>query len=738
MTLWTNTKYNIKKIKAMQMKRIILFLLVFSFSSSLTFGQDKVKINLTLEDAILKRFSDFYPDYVPGLQWKGDSDKLIKKSDDLKSLLFSGMKNEGWDTLLKVSKLNKDLNLNLKRLPRFSWRGNNILVFKNGNNYYEYNVEKSTGEKISRTPVVGDNQDYCSKTGNIAFTKKNNLFLKMTNGDCISITEFEDKNFVAGQSIARNEFGIGKGTFWSPSGNYLAFYQKDESDVSDYPLVDITSRVASLNSIKYPMAGMKSEYPSVGVYSIKSGKTIYLNTKEGAKDHYLTNLGWGPNEKYIYLAELNREQNHMWLNKYDVSTGKKVKTLFEEEHPKYVEPEQPVWFIPGHDDEFLWFSERDGFNHLYRYNTEGKLLNQVTKGDFPVHNILGLDKSGNYVYVTGADKTGLNEYLYKSKLKNSSTKNITKQAGVHRYSLGAKGEYFIDIYSDLNTPRVTQIINNKGEIVKEILVSSDPLMDVAIGSTELIDIKAADNKTTLHARVIKPYDFDPNKKYRVFVYLYGGPHAQMIRNAWMAYAPLWMHYMANKGYIIFTVDNRGSDNRGFEFENVIHRNLGLNEMEDQLKGVEYLSKLPYIDTSHMAIHGWSFGGFMTTSMMLRHPGVFKVGVAGGPVINWKFYEIMYGERYMDMPEENPEGYKLNNLLNYADKLKGNLMLIIGSVDPVVVPQHSMNMLKRFVEEGKQVDYFTYPMHPHNVRGKDRLHLMRKILDYVDEKLNLLK
>ena len=714
-------------------KFLILFVLVFIFTSG--YSQEKVKKDLTLEDAILKRFSDFYPDYIYGLQWRGDSNELVKKTDDLDALLISDYTGEKWDTLLKLADLNKNSGLDMKRIPSVSWIDFNSFFFKYGKDYYKYNVSEMSGKKFTRFPLEGDGFDLCKNTGNIAYTINNNLYLKKSNGDCISVTNFEDKNIVSGQSIARNEFGITKGTFWSPQGNYLAFYQKDESEVGDYPLVDITTREATLKSIKYPMAGMKSEKPKVGIFNVINNKTIYLNTSEGSADHFLTNLAWGPEEKFVYIAVINREQNHMWFNKYDVETGNKVKTLFEEQHSKYVEPEQSAWFIPNTKNEFLWFSRRDGFNHLYKYNTDGELLNKVTSGKFPVHSILGLDESGKFVYVTGADETGLNEYLYKAKLTNDKTKKISRQFGVHHYRMSDKGECFIDIYSDLKTPRITQIINKKGKIINELLVSPDPLEKVKTGSTELLDITAADNKTTLHARMIKPYDFDPSKKYRVLVYLYGGPHAQMIRNAWMAYAPLWMHYMANKGYIVFTVDNRGSANRGFEFENVIHRHLGLNEMDDQMKGVEYLKSLPYVDTSKMAIHGWSFGGFMTTTMMLRQPGTFRVGVAGGPVINWEWYEVMYGERYMDMPQENPEGYKENNLLNYADSLKGNLMLVIGSVDPVVVPQHSMSMLKKFVEAKKQVDFFTYPMHEHNVRGVDRFNLMEKILNYIDDKLS---
>ncbi|HHH54618.1 MAG TPA: S9 family peptidase [Bacteroidetes bacterium] len=719
------------------MKKIFLLIFLSFLIFGSLFSQNEAKKDLTLEDAVLKRFSDYYPEYISGLQWKGNSNVLVKKSDDMLALLQMSVesKNTNWDTLIKASEINSSLGIELKYFPRIDWQKDSCIVFRNGYDYFKYNIYKKKGKKFTRVPLEGSNNDLCKKTGNIAYTIGNNLHIKKANGDCISVTNFDDKNIVAGQSIARNEFGIEKGTFWSPKGAFLAFYQKDESDVGDYPLVDITTREATLKSIKYPMAGMNSEYPSVGIYSIETGKTIYLNTDNGEKDHYLTNLTWGPDEKYLYLAEINRAQNHMWFNKYDVKTGQKVKTLFEEENSKYVEPVDAAVFIEGKSDEFLWFSRRDGFKNLYRYNTEGELLNKVTGGKFPIHNILGFDKSGKYIYVTGADESGLNEYLYKATINNDKISKVSRQFGVHNYKMSKNGEYFIDIYSDLKTPRITQVINKKGKIVKQLLISENPLTDVKIGQTELLDIKAADGKTILHARMIKPYDFDATKKYKVLVYLYGGPHAQMIRNAWMAYAPLWMHYMANRGYIIFTVDNRGSDNRGFDFESVIHRNLGYNEMMDQMEGVKYLSTLPYVDTSKMAIHGWSFGGFMTTTMMLRQPGVFKVGVAGGPVTNWKWYEVMYGERYMDMPQENPDGYEKNNLLNYVDKLEGNLMLVIGSVDPVVVPQHSMGLIKKFIEAKKQVDFFSYPMHEHNVRGVDRAHLMRKILDYIDDKLN---
>lgn len=254
---------------------------------------------------------------------------------------------------------------------------------------------------------------------------------------------------------------------------------------------------------------------------------------------------------------------------------------------------------------------------------------------------------------------------------------------------------------------------------------------VDIGTAEIGSIKGVDG-TTLYTRLIKPSNFDPTKKYPVLVYVYGGPHAQMITNSWMDGASLWMYWMAEQGYLVFTIDNRGSGERGFAFESQIHRQCGTVEMEDQMSGVEYLKSLSYVDGDRLAVHGWSYGGFMTTSLMLRNAGTFNVGVAGGPVTDWKYYEAMYGERYMDRPEENPEGYEMASLMTHADKLEGDLLLIHGTVDDVVVMQHNLVLVQKFVELGIQMDFFPYPMHKHNVRGKDRVHLMTKVLTYVLE------
>ncbi|HHS95237.1 MAG TPA: S9 family peptidase, partial [Phaeodactylibacter sp.] len=575
------------------------------------------------------------------------SDYVSFVNDDRSELLRQNVESLKTEKLATLIELNAALELAMKHLPRIQWINVNEFFFRYKNTFYTYNISTRKGNVLLQIPDAATNVDFNPTNKMAAFTIDNNLFLASAKEAQMRIFFSKDPNIVTGQAIARYEFGISKGTFWSPQGNLLAYYQKDESDVADYPILDISTTPGTLRSIKYPMAGQKSEYAKVGIYNSLTHKNLFLEI-QGPKDQYLTNLTWSPDEAFVYLALVNRDQNHMWLNQYDASTGKFVKTLFEEKHPKYVEPEKPIWFIPGKPDEFLWLSERDGFMHLYHYHSSGKLIKQLTKGNWTVLDILGLSHSGKKVIIKGTDQSGLNQYAYAVNLKNGKTKKLSKKSGVHFYQLNENGVYIIDQYSSLKTPFVADIINSRGKKVNNLLASPDPLLNYKIGKTEILDLQAKDG-TTLHARSIKPYNFDSRKKYPVLIYVYGGPHAQMVSNRRLAGAPLWMHYMANKGYIIFTLDGRGSANRGFDFENAIHRNLGSLEVDDQMVGVQYLKKLPFVDGESIGVHGWSYGGFMTISMMLKRPEVFKVGVAGGPVTDWKYYEVMYGERYMDRP-----------------------------------------------------------------------------------------
>jgi dipeptidyl-peptidase-4 len=456
-----------------------------------------------------------------------------------------------------------------------------------------------------------------------------------------------------------------------------------------------------------------------------------MKTGEKNKDHYLTCVTWSPDQKYIYIAILNRGQDHLLLNKYDAATGEKVRTLFEESDPKYVHPTHSLAFAPGHDDEFIWWSERDGYQHLYLYKTNGSLIRQLTKGQWVVNEIAGFNQAAGKVIVTTSKESPMEKHIYAVGLDDGSMNRIDKEPGMHNATCSADGKYVLDVYSAAGIPKNSVVHATNGSATVTLIKADNTLAGYDRPEIKNVKIKAADGRTDLYGKLILPVNFDKNKKYPVIVYLYNGPNVQLLHNSFPESGNLWYEYMAQHGYIVFTMDGRGSWNRGLAFEQATFRHLGDAEMADQLKGVEYLKSLPYVDSKRMGVHGWSFGGFMTTSLMLKHPDVFKCAVAGGPVMDWKMYEVMYTERYMDTPAENPEGYENANLLDKVKGLKGKLLLIHGTSDDVVVWQHSLDFLKNCVDEGVQVDYFAYPGHEHNVRGKDRVHLMQKISDYFD-------
>nr|MBD3620921.1 DPP IV N-terminal domain-containing protein [Sunxiuqinia sp.] len=558
-----------------------------------------------------------------------------------------------------------------------------------------------------------------------AYTNGQNLFVLNENGEK-QITFDSAEGIVNGQYVHRREFGITKGTFWSSTGRKLAFYRKDESMVKDYPLVDYMTRQAELEPVKYPMAGMTSHQVTLGIYDLETGKTNFLNTGE-PDDHYLTNISWDLQDKYIYLAELNRGQDHMQLNQYEAATGKKTKTLFEEKSKTYVEPQHPLVFSKKNPEQFYYLSRKDGWFHLYLYDTDGKQLNQITKGNWEVTEFYGTDDQ--FVYIQATKESPVERHLYRVKISNGEMTQIDGDAGTHSGKFSPDKKMVIDSWEACNVPHKTYLRSVSGELIQTLHAATDPASEYEFGKNEIFTIKADDNKTDLFCRMILPPGFDSKKKYPAIIYVYGGPHLQMINNSWHYDVNWWHYYMAQNGYILFTVDSRGSANRGAAFENIIHRNLGLAETADQVKGAEYLRNLPYVDANRIGVHGWSYGGFMTLNLMLRHPETFKVGVSGGPVVDWSMYEVMYGERYMDAPQENPKGYQESNMINHVDKLKGKLMIIHGTQDETVVMQHSMQFLRECVRQNKAVDFFAYPTHEHNVSGKDRLHLMQKISQY---------
>jgi len=687
---------------------------------------------LTIDDAVLGRTRGLSAKTLRQLQWKSASEFTYT---DGNKLMIGNVKSAGEKELMNVIAFNQMLRKNnidtVQRFPFLEWLNESNLSFDLDERKVVLNTTTGlTGINI-RVEKDADNQTFWQPAKAIAYTKENNLYVVDKDSKITQIAFDDDKDIVFGQKVSRDEFASTKGIFWSPLGNYLAFYRKDQRAVTNYPLVDITTRIATLKNDKYPMAGMKSEHLSLGVYNFANGKTIYIE-QDTASEKYLTNITWDPSEKYIYIQVLNREQNHMLLNKYDVTTGAFVKTLFEEKNDKYVEPLHKLTFLKTQPSQFVYWSDRDGYRHLYLYNTDGQLIKQLTKGEWVVTELLGFDAKETNLFYNSSAVSPIENHAFKLEIKSGKITQLTTAAGWHYSTLNSNAEYILDSYSSITVPFASDLIDTKGKVFRNLLTSPNPLKDYKLANIEIFKIKAADGTTDLYARLIKPLNFDATKKYPAIVYVYGGPHEQLVKNTWLGAAGLWAFYMAQKGYVVFTVDNRGSENRGMAFEQVIHRQLGVCEMADQIKGIEYLKKTGYVDTTLIGVHGWSYGGFMTTSLMTTYPKVFKVGVAGGPVIDWKWYEVMYGERYMDMPQENPEGYEKISVLNKAKNLQGRLLIIHGDIDNTVVMQHSLSFIKECVSNGIPVDYFIYPQHEHNVSGKDRLHLMKKITQYFDD------
>ncbi len=670
---------------------------------------------------------------ISQFSWSADGKSYIQAVKG--GYLITDIKTKKQDTLVSLAQLNRNLADNkFKAVPPIKFTGS-------GQGYFNANgkmvwMEKSGSDwKMKNTVAVDENAENMkvfSDNRTFAFTVKNNLFVSR-NGKTIAVTSDSNENILNGAAnVHRNEFGIDTGIFPAPNSESVAFYRMDQTMVADYPIIDWSVTPAVNHNIKYPMAGKTSHQVTLGVFNIKSQKTAFLNI-EGEKDQYLTAVTWSPDSKYIFVGVLNRGQNHLKMNQYDAVTGNLVKTLFEETSDKYVEPQHPLVFFPNSNTEFIWQSQRTGYNHLFHYSLEKGLVSQITKGDWLVNEILGFNEKKKEIYFTSTKETPLEKHLYRINWANFKMQRLDNEEGVHSGVLSSDGNYLYDVYSNATTPRVANIINTNTLKTGNLLTSENTLKNYQRPEIKNVNLKA-DDGTPLYGKIILPTNFDPNKKYPVIVYLYNGPHLQLVTNTFPASGNLWYEYMAQNGYIIFTMDGRGSANRGMKFEQAVFRNLGTNEMNDQMKGVEYLKSLPYVDAGRMGIHGWSFGGFMTTSFMLRKPDVFKVGVAGGPVIDWSMYEIMYGERYMDTPQENPQGYATANLLDKVQNLKGKLLMIHGAQDDVVVWQHSIKFIKSAVDNGIQLDYFVYPGHPHNVIGKDRVHLMQKVTDYFDQYL----
>ena len=584
-------------------------------------------------------------------------------------------------------------------------------------------VEESVGQGV-RSVLPERVSLYWTADGKLTKTPE-------SSGTLYTLPESPGPGISYGGVVSRSEFGYRGGVFPSPDGSRIAVYRKDERAVGIFPMFDISLGDGSTVPLRYPMAGGASERLSLVVCDTLGNELCTLGVTDFDEERYLTGITWSPDGRYIFVQVLSRSQHDMNLNMYRSDDGSFVRTILSEHNDAWVEPQDPLYFIKG-SYEFLYRTDnRDGYKNLYLCDTLGS-VRRLTECDADVSYIAD---DGRYVYYTSAEVSPVENHLFRIRLRRSGhsrPERLTWEKGWHEIDMSPDCTKFIDRYSSFNVPGVTVVKDCEGNVVNHILTALDPLDEYAQCRAELGTVRSADGKYDNYYRLFYPLGYDPSKEYPLIVYVYGGPHSQMVTDSYLGNIRMWEMLMAQKGYFVYVQDNRGTQNRGAAFEKAINRQCGVAEAADQMAGINaLLDRIPAIDRERIGVHGWSYGGFMTLTLACDNPGFFKVAVAGGPVIDWKWYEVMYGERYMDRPQDNPEGYALTSLVGKADNLTGRVLICQGVLDDTVVWEHSLSFLQACIREEKRIDYFPYPLEAHNMMGRARVHLYDKISDYFE-------
>ena len=573
----------------------------------------------------------------------------------------------------------------------------------------------------------------------LAFVSDNNLYVKdLASGRVTAVTRDGRRNAIingASDWVYEEELGIVRAYEWSPDGTKIAFYRFDESEVKEYILKFYDDAAYPLiYRYKYPKVGEKNSVVDIFIYDLNTGRTVHCDTG-GDKDTYIAGIRWMPDSKHLVITHLNRHQNHLRLLKADANTGRTT-LLLEEKSKYYVDNYNNLRFIPG--GRFLWTSDRSGYNHIYLYDTEGRLLNQITRGNWEVTDFYGFDEKRGLIYYASTEDGPLNRSIFSINLKGRRKKRLHRaRQGWHEATFSPSYNYYLLTSSDANRPPVYELYRRDGHLVR-VLEDNHHLLEAIkqYGCTamEFFDFETPAG-VKLNGWTIKPPLYDPHKKYPLLLYVYGGPGSQEVTNQWRGAFYWWFQLLAQKGYVVACVDNRGTGGRGSEFKKMTYLQLGKYETEDQIAAAEYLSRLPYIDEKRTGIFGWSYGGYMSSLCLLKGNDVFEVGVAVAPVTNWKWYDSIYTERFMRTAEENPDGYRENSPVYFADRLKGKYLLIHGLADDNVHYQNTAEMANALVMANKQFDTYVYTNRNHGIYGgPTRLHLFTKITNFILENL----
>ena len=574
----------------------------------------------------------------------------------------------------------------------------------------------------------------------VAYAFENNIYIKdLVNNSTIQVTSDGERNKIINgitDWVYEEEFGFVRAFQWNPASSKLAFIRFDETEVPEFSMDMYGDGLYPVPQVfKYPKAGEKNSLVSLHIFDLDSNTNKQLNLAEKAQ-YYIPRIQWGNEPNALVVTTLNRHQNNLNLIFVDVVTLNSWVVLNEKD-AAYVDIHDNLTFLK--DGSFIWTSERDGYNHIYHYKADGHLINQVTQGPWEVTSFYGYDENSKRIFYQSTEDGSINRTLYSVKLNGKGKMRLSKAAGTNSATFSNSFKYYINNYSDAQTPPVYTLNDDaNGKEIKEILNNNTLLEKWAEYKTSPKEFFVLKTKNgDFNAWMIKPVNFDPAKKYPLFMYQYSGPGSQSVSNSWMGYNDYWYELLAEKGYIIACVDGRGTGFKGRDFKKITYKELGKYEGEDQIEAANELGKRDYIDENNIGIWGWSYGGFMASLAITKGADVFKLAIAVAPVTNWRYYDTVYTERYMQTPQENASGYDDNSPVNFADKLKGDFMIVHGSGDDNVHVQNTMQMVNALVAANKPFELMLYPDRTHGIyRGRNtRLHLYEKMTDFILNNLN---
>ena len=603
--------------------------------------------------------------------------------------------------------------------------------------YFLYNTVSKELTKLFESPV--QEPTFSPDGKKIAYAKENNLFIyEISAKKSTAITSDGKKNAIINgitDWVYEEEFAFVRAFDWSKDSKKIAYVRFDESQVPEFSMsVFHKDLYPTIETFKYPKAGEKNSEVSLHIYDVATASKKDVNLSNYA-DFYIARMKWTNDANVLCAQVLNRHQDNLDLLFIDGTTAAS-KVALNEKDKAYIDVTDNLTFLK--DNSFIWTSEKDGFNHIYLYDNNGKLKNQVTKGNWEVTNYYGFDEKNKTIYYQSVENGSINRDVYRIQLDGKDKVRLTSQIGTNSATFSPNFQFFINSYSSATQATIYTLNESKSGKVLKVIENNEALMTKLKGynlpSKEFFVLQT-EKGHNLNAWIIKPKDFDPTKKYPVFMYQYSGPGSQQVNNDWNGYDDYWFMMLTQQGYIVACVDGRGTGFKGAEFKKCTQKDLGKFEVEDQIDAAKVLGSYAYVDKARIGIFGWSYGGFMSSNCLFKGNDVFKMAIAVAPVTNWRFYDSIYTERYLQTPQENASGYDLNSPINYVDKLKGKFLLIHGSADDNVHVQNSMQMMEALIQANKQFDSQIYPDKNHGIYGgKTRIQLYNKMTNFIKDNL----